>query len=76
MTAPKPWHENYIGKYYWEYRKYGKKLQSPKERFFFAGRHLVCYALEMMKAVFRVLLRTAANLLHLSTGKIGRQNDT
>ncbi len=53
----KPWNANYICKYYFEYRKYHKKLQDPKERFLFPWKHIVCYVREMFRSIRRVFLR-------------------
>lgn len=59
--AYKPWNPNYICKYYFEYRKYYKKLQEPKERILFPWKHFVCYIAEMFRSVRRVLLRNIKN---------------
>ena len=57
MGNPKPWHPNYFGKYYFEYQKYYRKLQTRKECFRFVWSHWFCYVLEMMKGGGRILCR-------------------
>lgn len=57
MGNPKPWHTNYFGKYYFEYRKYYRRLQSYKEQICFSCKHVVCYIFEISKGILRVLIR-------------------
>lgn len=59
MGIPKPWEPNYFGKFYFEYRRYYKKLQSPRERVCFAWQHFWGYSMEILKGIGRVLLRKA-----------------
>ncbi len=57
LGSCKPWHANYIGKYYFEYRSYYRKLESGKERFMFALKRPLACALEFGKGALRVLKR-------------------
>lgn len=57
MGKIKPWQTNYIGKYYFEYRKYYKEIQSPGERIFFEIRRPGGIIGEIIKGFFRVTAR-------------------
>lgn len=57
MGNPKPWHPNYFGKYYFEYQRYYRRLQSRREQIFFAWRHVFGYTWEISKGICRVLIR-------------------
>ena len=39
----KPWHIDYMGKYYFEYRRYARKLQNRRERLLFELKHVLAY---------------------------------
>lgn len=62
MGNPKPWHPNYFGKYYFEYQRYYRRLQSRGEQIGFAWKHVFGYIWEVSKGICRVLIRNGARI--------------
>lgn len=68
----KPWHTDYIGKYYFEYQRYLRKIQDRKERTIFRWKHLRSYTLEMTVGFFRVGIRSVKNCFRKKRGRYGK----